>query len=69
MYIDDIKLFAPNEKELETLIQTVRIYSQDIRIEFRIEKFAMLEMKSGKWHMKEGVEQPNQEVIWTIGEK
>ena len=30
MYIDDIKLFAKNEKELETLIHAVRIYSQDI---------------------------------------
>ena len=26
MYIDDIKLFAQNEKELETLIQIVRKY-------------------------------------------
>ena len=30
MYIDDIKLFAKNEKELETLIQAERIYNQDI---------------------------------------
>ena len=30
MYMDDIKLFAKNEKELETLIHTVRIYSEDI---------------------------------------
>ena len=29
MYIDDIKLFAKNEKELETLIHAVRIYSRD----------------------------------------
>ena len=29
MYMDDIKLFAKNEKELETLIQAVRIYSDD----------------------------------------
>ena len=28
MYMEDIKLFAKNEKELETLIQTMRIYSQ-----------------------------------------
>ena len=28
MYMDDIKLFAKNEKELETLIHTVGIYSQ-----------------------------------------
>ena len=34
MYIDDIKLFAKNEKELETLIHTVRIYSQEIGMEF-----------------------------------
>ena len=34
MFINDIKLFAKNEKELETLIHTVRIYSQDIGMEF-----------------------------------
>ena len=34
MYMNDIKLFAKYEKELETLIQTVRIYSQDIGIGF-----------------------------------
>ena len=28
-FMDDIKLFAKNEKELETLKQTVRIYSQE----------------------------------------
>ena len=28
MYMDEIKLFAKNEKELENLIQTVRIYNQ-----------------------------------------
>ena len=33
MYMDRIKLFAKNEKELETLIQAVRIYSQEIRME------------------------------------
>ena len=27
IYTDDIKLFTKNEKELETLIQTIRIYS------------------------------------------
>ena len=38
LYMDDIKLFAKNEKELETLIQAVRIGSQDIEMEFGIEK-------------------------------
>ena len=30
MYIDGIKLFTENENELETLIQAVRVYSEDI---------------------------------------
>ena len=29
-YMDDIKLFAKNEKELKTLIEAIRICSQDI---------------------------------------
>ncbi len=42
MYMDDIKLFAKNEKELETLIHAVRIYSQDIGMEFGIENVQCL---------------------------
>ena len=38
MYMDDIKLFAKNERELEILIHAVRIYSQNIGMEFGIEK-------------------------------
>ena len=45
IYMDDIKLFAKNEKEVETLIHTIRIYSQDIGMEFGIEKCALLVMK------------------------
>ena len=30
MYIDDIKLFAKNKREMETQIQTVKIYNQYI---------------------------------------
>ena len=46
--MDDIKIFAKNEKELETLIQTIRIFSQDIGMGFRIEKCATLKMKKEK---------------------
>ena len=38
MYMDDIELFAKNEKELEALIHTVRIYRQDIGMEFGMEE-------------------------------
>ena len=44
MYMDNIKLFAKNEKELETLLHVVRIYNQGIGMEYGIEKCAMLVM-------------------------
>ena len=69
MYMDDIKLFAKSEKELEILIHAVRIYSQDVQMEFGIEKCTMLVMKSGKRHLTDGMELPNQEKIRTLEEK
>ena len=68
MYMDDIKLFGKNEKELEILIHAVRIYSQDIGIEFSIEKCPMHVIKSGKWHITDGMELPNQDIIRMLGE-
>ena len=68
MYMDDIKPFAKNEKELETLIHAVRIYSQDIRMEFGIEKCAMLVKKSGKRHMTDGMKLPNHDKVRTLRE-
>ena len=38
-------------------------------VEFGIEKFAMLIMRSGKGQMTEGIELPNQKRIRTLGEK
>ena len=67
MYMD-IKLFANNEKELETLIHTVRIYSRDLGMEFGIEKCAMLVMKSGKRQLTDRMELPNKDKIKSLAE-
>ena len=48
MYMGDIKLFVKNEKELETLIHAVRIYSQDTGMKFGIEKCTILVIKTAK---------------------
>ena len=42
--------------------------SQDIGWEFGIEKCVMLVMKSGKRHLTEGIELPNQDKIRTLAE-
>ena len=59
MYMDDIKLFAKNEKELETLIKIIRIYIQEIGIGFGMEKCAIFIIKSGKRQIMEEIEQLN----------
>ena len=47
------------KRELETLIQTWRIYNQDIGMKFGFKMCAMLIMKSGKRETVEGIELPN----------
>ena len=69
MIMDNIKLFAENEIELETLIHTVRIYIQDTRMESGIETCVMLIKKSGKRHLRNGLELPNRDKIRILGEK
>ena len=69
MYMDHIKIFVKNEKEVDTLTQTIKIYKKDMGIEFDIEKCAMIQMKSGKRETAEGIELQNQEIIRTLGEK
>ncbi len=51
---------------METQIQAMRINNQTLGIEFGIEKYAMLVMKSGKRQMKEGIDH---EKIRTLQEK
>ncbi len=59
LYMDDLKLYGKDRKELDTLIQTVRVFSKDIGMSFGIEKCAMIQMKRGKFVMSEGIELPD----------
>ena len=68
MYMDNIKLLPKMKKNWKPL-HKLRIYSQDIGMEFGIEKYTMLVMKRGKQHIMEGVKLPNQVVIRMFGEK
>ena len=46
--MDDLKWYAKNEKGLESLVQTVRIFSDDIGMKFVIDKCATLVLKGRK---------------------
>ena len=47
LYMDDLKLHATTQRGLDSLIQTVRVFSTDIGMEFGIDKCAKLAVKSG----------------------
>jgi len=48
LYMDDLKLIAKSEEELKKQIQTVKIFSDDINMEFGLEKYAKITFKKGK---------------------
>ena len=63
LFMDDLKLYGKTENQLDTLVNTVRIFSSDICMEFGIEKCGMLIMKRGKFVKSEGIKLPNDEKI------
>ena len=66
--MDDLKLYCRSEKGLDSLVQTVHVFSEDIGMEFGIEKCAMLVMEKGKTVKSVGVELPDGKVIKSLQE-
>ena len=42
MFVDDLKLYGKNVKEINSLVQTVRVFSSDIGMDFGIKKCAAM---------------------------
>ena len=61
-------MYSRSEKGLDLLVQTVRDFSEDVGIEFGIEKCAMLVMEKGKMVKSVGIELPNGKVITSLQE-
>ena len=61
-------MYSKSEKALDSLIQTVRIFSTDIGMQFGIDKCAMLVMKKGKIVKSDGIQLPNDKVIKSLEE-
>ena len=59
MFMDDIKLFGRATKEIDTWVHTIRIISGDIRMEFGIEKCALVNTQRGKVTRTEGIQLPH----------
>jgi hypothetical protein len=68
LYMDDLKLIGKSEEELQKQIQTVTAFSDDIRMEFGLDKCAKIVFKKGKlvhsqnlvMDINRGIQEPGQ---------
>ena len=68
LFMDDLKLYSRSEKGLNSLVQTVRVFSDDIGMEFGIGKCAMLVIEKGNIVKSVGIELPDGKVIKSLQE-
>ena len=59
LFMDDSKLYSRSEQGLDSLVHTVRVFSEDVGMEFGIEKCATLVMEKGKIVKSVGIELPD----------
>jgi hypothetical protein len=66
LYMDDLKLIGRSEEELRKEIKIVNTFSNDIKINFGLEKYARISLKNGTVYRKEriGNTTENELKIW-----
>ena len=60
--MDDLKLYGKSTAELESLLNTVRIFSNDISMEFGLDKCATLAIMTDKVTETQGMNLPNNNI-------
>ena len=63
-----MKFYSRSEKGLDSLVQTVRVFSEDVGMEFGIEKCALLVTEKGKIVKSVGIEMPGGKVLKSLQE-
>ena len=68
LFMDNLKLCSQSEKGLDSLVQTVRDFSEDIGMEYGMEKCAMFLTEKGKIAKSVGTKLPYGKVIKSLQE-
>ena len=66
--MDDLKLFAKNRNQMDSLVKTVHVFSTDIGIELGLSKCGVLVLKKGKIVKQNGISLPNGDLMKEIDE-
>ena len=59
LYMDDLKIYACSDKEMKSLVNTIRIFSEDISMEFGFEKYAKVSVNKEKLVATENLKLPS----------
>ena len=68
LFMDNLKLFAKNDDQIDSLVNTVRFFSDDIKMEFGLPKCGVLIMKRGKVIKSERISMLDGKMIKNIEE-
>ena len=66
--MDDLRLFRKSDGHIDSLVQTVLIFSEDIGMEFGLKKCGVVILKKGKLVKFNGIHLPNQEIMKEVDE-
>ena len=70
LFMDDLKLYGATSKDqADSLVQVVRIFSQDIKMSFGLDKCAVLEIRRGRQGGSSEIELPDDQHIGEIEEE
>ena len=69
LFMDDLKLLRKNEREVDSLVSTVKMISEDIGMEFGINKCGTATMKREKLIKSNGIKLSSGETINEVDEK
>ena len=61
LFMDDLKLFIKSKNQVDTLVQTVHTFSEDIGTQFGIKKCGVLIMERGKVITVDGSRLPDRQ--------
>ena len=66
LFMDDLKLYSKSERVLDSFSHTVRIFSEEIGMQFGIDKCVMLVMKKENIVKSNGIQLPKDKVIKSL---
>ena len=66
--MDDLKHFGKSDEQIDSVVQTMLKFSEDIGMEFGLKKCGVVTLKKGKLVKFDGIHLPNQEIMKQVDE-